>query len=236
MFKNKKTKQQSLNTVDNLLSTYLQTTDKKILKSKKKLDKGKKNDSINHKASKLLEMNSQLGKFRENLTDLKKFKRKERLIRSKQLKKVEEINEKIIRQSKLINKDEDLINDIINSKVKQIEKKDLVNKDEDLLELQNDILKLTKVENTKNKLKELRSEEVLANKRRNARINEFNDKITKGYISVKGLTPGLAQPGDDDSDEESSEEEDEEEEGISNSNKGKNNELADFKDDFDDYL
>jgi hypothetical protein len=221
MFKNKKTKQKSLSTVENLLSTYLQTSDKKIVKSQNKINKG-------HQASKILDINSKLGNFKQNLTDLKKNKRKERKIRNKESKKAEEIKEKIIRQSKLEVGDEDVINDIVNSKVKELNKLDFINNDEDVLELQNEVINLTSKQSTKETLKEMRDRKALESKRRNAKESAFNDKISKGYISVGGLTPGLAAPGNDS--DESSDEED-----YDDGNGKSNNDLADFKDDFDDF-
>jgi hypothetical protein len=214
MFKSKKSKTQSLDTVDKLLSTYLQTSDKKILKSKNKINK-------KHQASTILEMNSKLGNFKKNKIDLKKSKQKERKIRNKEMKKHELINEKIIRQSKLNNKDEEIINEIINKKLKDLKRIDFVSKNEDLIDLQNDILNLTKIESTKKKLNDLKDKRLLAAKRKNAKLDAFNEKIEKGYISITGLTPGLAQPGDDDSDESEDEEID--------------NGLHGFKDDFDNY-
>lgn len=215
MFKSKKSKTQSLDTVDKLLSTYLQTSDKKILKSKNKINK-------KHQASTILEMNSKLGNFKKNRIDLKKSKQKERKIRNKEMKKHELINEKIIRQSKLNNKDEEIINEIINKKLKDLKRLDFVNKNEDLIDLQNDILNLTKTESTKKKLNDLKDKRLLAAKRKNAKLDAFNEKIEKGHISITGLTPGLAQPGDDDDSDESEDEE------IDNG-------LHGFKDDFDNY-
>lgn len=221
MFKNKKTKQKSLDIVDNLLSTYLQVSDKKILKSKDKNNKG-------HQASKIIEMNTKLGNFKKTKDGLKKYKQKERKIRNKEMKKAEKMNERIIRQSKIDKGDESLITDIMNSKLKDLKKLDLVSKDSELINLQNDILNLTNTNSTKKKLKDLKDKQLLANKRRNAKMELFNEKVSKGYISINGLTPGLAQPGDDDSDEESDEDDGDE----YNNN---NNNIIGFKDDFDDF-
>lgn len=219
MFKSKNTKKQSLDTVDNLLSTYLQTSDKKVLKSKNKLDKG-------HQASKILELNSRAGNFKKTREDLKKSKQKERKLRNREMKKHEKINEKIIRQSKLENNDKELISDIVHSKLKKLKQIDMVSKDEDLLELQQDVLNLTKVEPTKKKLRDLQDKKVLAKRRENAKLDAFNEKISKGYLSVSGLTPGLAQPGDDDSDESSDEDDDSTPQAA----------MSGFKDDFDDFI
>lgn len=219
MFKNKKTKQQSLSTVDNLLSTYLQTSDKKIVKSQKKMSKS-------HQASKLMDVNSKLGNFKKNLTDLKKHKRKERKIRNKESKKAADIKEKIIRQSKLEVGDKEIMSEIVGQKVKDLKKLEFVSNDDDVLDLQNEVMNLTSKQSTKKILKDMRDKKLLESRRRNAKENAFNEKISKGYISVGGLTPGLAAPGDDS--DESSEEED-------FGDNGNGNNLADFKDDFDDF-
>lgn len=219
MFKNKKTKAQSLNTVENLLSTYLQTTDKKITKNKEKINKSK------HEASKIIEMNSKIGKFKENSKSLKKSKQKDRKIRNKIMKDHELINEKIIRQSKLDGGDSEIINEIVNDKLKDLRKIDAAKADEDLIDLQNDILNLSNVDSTKKKLKDLKDRELLLKKRNNAKLNAFNEKISNGNISISGLTPGLAQPGDDDSDSDDDDDDDD----------GADNGLSGFKDDFDDY-
>ena len=194
MFKSKKTKQQSLNVVDNLLSNYLQVSDKKILKSKEKGQKG-------HAASKILELNSKLGNFKKTREGLRKHKDKERKMRNKKMKGIEKINEKIVRQSKLERGDREVIDEIVSAKLADLKKIDLVSRDEDLLELQNDILTLTGGESTKSMLKNLRDKQFLERKRRAAERARFEDKVSRGVVAVGGLTPGLAQPDGDDSDD-----------------------------------
>lgn len=220
MFKNKKTKQQSINVVDSLLSNYLQVSDKKLVKGKEKGNK-------EHVASKILEVNSKLGNFKKTKDSLKKYKQRERKLRNKEMKKVEKINEKIIRQSKIDNGDKGIIQEIVDDKLKNLKRLDMVNKDEDLLDLQNDILNLTKVDNTKTKLKQLRSSKYLEAKKRREDEMLFNDNVAKGTIKVGGVTPGLALPGADDSDSEDFDDDDDESGGANN--------LANFKDDFDDF-
>lgn len=218
MFQNKKTKQKSLNTVNNLLNTYLQVSDKKILKqtTKSKVTKG-------HQASILNETNWKTGNFEDTQKKLKKSKKRERKIRNKEMKKNEEINNKIIRQSKIDKRDDKIIKEILNDKLKKLNKIDSINKDDELIELQNDVLNLTKTESTKTKLSELRDKQFLSKRKREAELDLFNDKIAKGQISVGGLTPGLAQPGEDSDEETDSDIED-------------NQQVGNFKDDFDDYL
>ncbi|TID28213.1 hypothetical protein CANINC_002646 [Pichia inconspicua] len=225
MFSSKKSKQQAINTVDNLLTTYLQTTDKKIAKSKQKaVKKGRKNGQ--HEATTILNMNAQVGNFKQNKADLKKFKEKERKLRNKELKRYKVIEEKIQRQSKLENGDENEINTVLEEKVSKITAVDkYLNDDEDLHELQEDVLSFSTKQPTKEILKEITQKEQLAAKRRNAKLEDFNRKISRGHIAVAGLTPGLAQPGDDDTD--SDEDDDDEVDDGSN--------LDNFKDDFDDY-
>lgn len=222
MFKSKKTKQKSLNVVDNLLSTYLQVSDKKILKSKEKGQKG-------HAASKILEVNLKLGNFKKTREGLKKHKEKERKMRNRKMKGIEKINEKIIRQSKIERGDTEVIDEIVGNKLKDLKKIDLVSRDEDLLQLQNEILSLTGSENTKTKLKNLKDREYLEKKRRNAEKARFEDNDTKRIATVVKLTPGLAQPDGDDSDESDDDDGDEVDAGQSAGI------LADFKDDFDDF-
>lgn len=226
MFSSKKSKQQSVNTVDNLLTTYLQTSDKKITKSKEKaLKKGKKS-ATQHEATKILNMNAQLGNFQKTKTSLKKFKEKERKLRNKEMKKYNLINEKIIRQSKLEKRDEETVKQVLAEKLGKINKADnFLQNDEELLDLQSDILNLSSKESTKTVLKNLKDKNYLSSKRRNAKLDAFNQKIAKGYIAVNGLTPGLAQPGDDDDSDESDEDENQEDSAT----------FSNFKDDFDDY-
>ena len=221
MFKSNKTKQQSLNVVDNLLSNYLQVSDKKILKSKEKGQKG-------HAASKILEVNSRLGNFKKTREGLRKHKEKEWKMRNKKMKLIEQINEKIVRQSKLERGDREVIDEIVNAKLADLKKIDLVSKDEDLLELQNDILTLTGSESTKNKLKHLKDKQHLERKRRAAEKAMFEDKVSRGVVAVGGLTPGLAQPDGDDSD-------DDDEEDDNGEDADQAALPAGFKDDFDDF-
>lgn len=221
MFKSKKTKQQSLNVVDNLLSNYLQVSDKKILKSKEKGQKG-------HAASKILELNSKLGNFKKTREGLRKHKDKERKMRNKKMKGIEKINEKIVRQSKLERGDREVIDEIVSAKLADLKKIDLVSRDEDLLELQNDILTLTGGESTKSMLKNLRDKQFLERKRRAAERARFEDKVSRGVVAVGGLTPGLAQPDGDDSDDS-----DADDQSADDADQGAL--PAGFRDDFDEF-
>lgn len=226
MFSSKKSKQQTVNTVDSLLTTYLQTSDKTIRKSQEKaLRKGKKsNASSSHEATKILRTNAQLGNFNKTKSDLKKSKTKERKIRNKEMKKHNLINEKIIRQSKLDNGDAETVGKLINDKVSKITRMDTYLKnDDELVDLQSSVLEMSSKENTKSVLRQLKDRNHLSTKRRNAKLDSFNDKIAKGYIAVNGLTPGLAQPGDDDSDSDSDGDDDDKAD------------FSNFKDDFDDF-
>lgn len=221
MFKSKKTKQQSVNVVDSLLSNYLQVSDKKVLKNKGKGNKV-------HVASKILEVNSKLGEFQKTKESLKKHKQKERKIRNKEMKKIEKINNRIIRESKINNGDDKILNEIVKDKIKDLKKIDLVSKDEDLVDLQNDIINLTNVKSTKMKLKDINDKKLLERKRKLENDQLFNKNVSNEKINVKTLTPGLAQPGDDSDD---SDEEDDEDDYNNSANNG----LSNFKDDFDDY-
>lgn len=234
MFTSKKSKQQAINTVDNLLTTYLQTTDKKISKSKQKANKKGLKNSSQHEATTILNMNAKLGNFQKNKTDLKKFKEKERKLRNKEMKKHKLIEEKIQRQSKLENGDTNLVNTVLEEKVNKLTAFDkYINEDEDLHELQEDVLAFAHKPPTKTVLKEIKDKEHLAAKRRSAKLDDFNTKISRGYIAVTGLTPGLAQPGDDDSESDDDDDDDADEEAGRAS--GDKNSLANFRDDFDDY-
>lgn len=221
MFKSKKTKQQSVNVVDSLLSNYLQVSDKKVLKNKGKGNKV-------HVASKILEVNAKLGEFQKTKESLKKHKQKERKIRNKEMKKIEKINNRIIRESKINNGDDKILNEIVKDKIKDLKKIDLVSKDEDLVDLQNDIINLTNIKSTKMKLKDINDKKLLERKRKLENDQLFNKNVSNDKINVKTLTPGLAQPGDDSDD---SDEEDDEDDYNNSANNG----LSNFKDDFDDY-
>ncbi|OUT22294.1 hypothetical protein CAS74_002010 [Pichia kudriavzevii] len=191
MFKNRSTKKKSLSTVDNLLSTYLQTSDKKISKS------------VKHNASSILESKAQSQKKRSK-SEMKKFKLKERKLRNKNLKRNQILNEKIDMLTKLQNGDDKLIND---------------------LELQNDVLNLISKESTKDKLKNSNERDQL--RARISKLDNFSEKVSRGYISVNGLTPGLAQPGDDSDSEEDDD--------NYNQETQESSQLRNFRDDFDDY-
>lgn len=221
MFKNKRTKQQSVNVVDSLLSNYLQVSDKKVLKNK---EKGKKV----HVATKILEVNSKLDDFEKTKENLKKHKQKERKVRNKEMKKIEKINNRIIRQSKINKGDDKILNEIVKDKIKDLKKIDLVSKDEDLINLQNDIINLTNVKSTKMKLKDINDKKLLERKRKLENDQLFNKNSSNNKINFKTLTPGLAQPGNDSDD---SDEDDDEEDDYDANNNG----LSNFKDDFDDY-
>lgn len=149
-------------------------------------------------------------------------------MRNKKMKLIEQINEKVVRQSKLERGDREVIDEIVSAKLADLKKIDLVSRDEDLLELQNDILTLTGSESTKNKLKNLKDKQYLERKRRAAEKAMFEDKVSRGVVAVGGLTPGLAQPDGDDSDND-----DEEDDNGEDVDQGVL--PAGFKDDFDDF-
>lgn len=212
MFKNRSTKKKSLSTVDNLLSTYLQTSDKKISKS------------VKHNASSILESKAQSQKKRSK-SEMKKFKLKERKLRNKNLKRNQILNEKIDMLTKLQNGDDKLINDLVARKIDALKRLDSITNDSDLQELQNDVLNLISKESTKDKLKNSNERDQL--RARISKLDNFSEKVSRGYISVNGLTPGLAQPGDDSDSEEDDD--------NYNQETQESSQLRNFRDDFDDY-
>ncbi|GMM28280.1 hypothetical protein DAMA08_009960 [Martiniozyma asiatica (nom. inval.)] len=209
MFKSKESKKGSVNTVNNLLSTYLQMQDKSML------PRQKKNQQL---ATTIDRISKDTTTVKSLKHDQKKQKIKERKLRSKTIKLNSELKEKIEHLSKLEARDDKTMKNVIKNKVQKI--KDLDGMDDELDRLQKDMLDSRRGQNTKQKLKKAS----LSSKKKNKL--ELAERAKNGSVAVVGLTPGLAMPGD--SDDESSEDEDENENDT-------NSALDGFKDDFDDY-
>ncbi|GMG19359.1 unnamed protein product [Ambrosiozyma monospora] len=212
-FKSSETKRHTENAVNKLLTTYLNTSSPDLVSKSSSSAVGFQQNRLRSGAAQINKLSNDFKKLRQNKSSILKEKTRQKKARAKEIKKQQKIKEKLNTLVSLNSSDptsKAKIN-VIESNVKNLKSWKLDDdQTEEFLELQQQVIDL-KYGNSKKK----------ARKAHQIKKQQFQEKIKKGYVSVPGLTPGLAPVGESDDDDDS-----EDEEGL---------QLAGFKDDFDDY-
>lgn len=212
MFKSRTSKKNSKLIVSDLLENYLDVKDTKNTKSKisnaSKINKIKVDSNLTN--SKRSEIKRKRTRERKNLN-------KKIILKSKE-------DDKILMISKLNDKDNETVNLVLNEKLSKLNEIDSLN-DSELIQLQNEVFQLRKKSLNVDQV----HESILSNRERNERkvLNHM-----KRDDAIVGITPGLAMPGE--SDDESDEDDDDGQQQQQQNQLGDDN-LSNFKDDFDDY-